>query len=202
MSARHSAKLGVVVACLVVLATGGSAVARTPAQPTTSAATAPLYNRVLQFGDLQGFWSVTCPVAVTSTAQWSMHSSSAATLSSNGFVNGLREPLRTARPASNGWSIVAQFRSAAGARHEALGELARATALESAFAGFEIAAIPGSHGYSITDGRSSRMSVGFTEGRFQYLITITGVDRSDATLLRARLVTAATTLYERAEQQS
>jgi hypothetical protein len=199
MSARHSAMLGVVVACLV-LATGGAALARTPAQPTMSAATAPLYNRVLQFGDLQGFWSVTCPVAVTSAAEWSVHSSPAATLSSNGFVNGLREPLRTSRAASNGWSVVAQFRSATGARHEALAELASATALGGTFAGFEIAAIPGSHGYSLPDGGSSRMSVGFTEGRFQYLITITGVDRSNASVLRARLVTAATALYERAEQ--
>jgi hypothetical protein len=200
MSARHSATLGVVVACLVVLTTGGAALARTPAQPTTSSATAPLYNRVLQFGDLPGFWSVTCPVAVTSAAQWSLYSSPAATLSSNGFVNGLREPLRASHTASNGWSVVAQFRSATGARHEALGELARATGSGADFAGFEIAAIPGSHGYSLADGRSSRMSVGFTEGRFQYLITIAGVDRSDASLLRARLVTAATTLYERAEQ--
>ena len=202
MSARHSATLGVVVACLVVLTTGGSAFARTPAQPTTSSATAPLYNRVLQFGDLPGFWSVTCPVAITSAAQWSMHSSSTATLASNGFVNGLREPLRASHTASNGWSVVAQFRSASGARHEALGELARATARGGAFAGFEIAGIPGSHGYSLADGRSSRMSVGFTHGRFQYLITIAGVGRSDASLLRARLVMAASILYERAEQHS
>jgi hypothetical protein len=202
MSARHSVKLGGVVAGLVVLATGGSALARTPAQPTTPAATAPLYSRVLQFGDLQGFWSVTCPVAVTSAAEWSTHSSSAATLSSNGFVNGLREPLRTSHAASSGWSIVAQFRTATGARHEALDELARATERGGVLAAFEIAAIPGSHGYSLADRRSARMSVGFTEGRFQYLITITGVDRSDASLLRTRLVSAATTLYERAEQHS
>ena len=186
----------------MVLATGGAALARTPAQPTTSSATAPLYNRVLLFGDLQGFWSVTCPVAVTSAGDWSMHSSPAATLASNGFVNGLREPLRSSHPASDGWSVVAQFRSATGARHEALAELARATVLGGAFAGFEIAAIPGSHGYSVPDGGSSRLSVGFTEGRFQYLITITGVDRTDASVLRARLVRAATALYERAQHRS
>jgi hypothetical protein len=196
MCARHSTKLALVVTCCVVaLTAGGAAFARTPGQPNATSSTAPLYNRVLQLGDLEGFWSVTCPVAVASAAQWAMHTAPAAQLSSN----GLREPLRTGDSETHGWSVVAQFGSAAGAQHESLAELGEARALGAAFSEFDVPSIPGSHGYSLPDGSGSRIAVAFTEGRFQYLIEITGVGRADATALRSRLDAAALTLYHRSQ---
>lgn len=199
MCARHSAKVALVVTLLVTLVAAGGALARTPGQPNATSATAPLYTRVLQFGDLEGFWSVTCPVAVTSASEWSMHSSSAAKLSSNGFMNGLREPLRTSGSAVQGSSVVAQFSSPAGARRESELELEKARALGGAYATFTVSSIPGSHGYSLPDGRTSHIAIAFTAGRFQYFVEITGADRSQTAALRARLTTAARALYRRAQ---
>jgi hypothetical protein len=200
MSARHSTKIALVVTCLVALAAGSAALARTPGQPNATQTTAPLYTRVLSLGDLKGFWSVTCPVAETSAAQWSTHSGSETELSRNGFVNGLREPLRSSGSSVQAWSAVAQFTTAAGARREALSELGRA--LGRAVVHFTVPKIPGSLGYSPADGRTSRIAVGFTEGRFQYLIEISGAGASDAAVLQARLTAAAVALYERALAQS
>ena len=199
MCARHSTKLALVVACLVTLVAAGAAPARTPGQPSATSATAPLYSRVLQLGDLEGFWSVACPVAVISATQWSLHSASAAELSGNGFMNGLRESLRTSNPAVQAWSVVAQFSSSAGARREAQLERTRARTLGGDHAQFAVPSIPGSHGYLLPDGRASHIAIGFAHGRFQYLVEITGVHRSDVAALRGRLTTAALALYRRAE---
>jgi hypothetical protein len=199
MCARHSTKIALAAACLVALSAAGAALARTPGQPNATSTTAPLYNRVLQLGDLEGFWSVACPVAVTSAADWSMHSSSAAQLSGNGFMNGLREPLRTSDPAVQGSSVVAQFNSSAGARRQSQLELAQARALGGTYAEFAVPSIPGSHGYSLPDGRTSHLAIGFSVGRFQYLVEIAGVERSETAALRGRLTAAALTLFRRAQ---
>jgi hypothetical protein len=198
MSARHSLKIALVVVCLIAL-TAVAAGARTPGQPDATAATAPLYTRVLSLDDLHGFWSVTCPVAVTSAAQWAEHASSAGELERSGFMNGLREPLHATGSTAQAWSAVAQFRTPAGARSESLAELGRARQLGGTFAGFAVPEIPGSHGYWVPNGRTSQIAVGFTEGRFQYLLEISGVGASDAAALRARLTAAAVALYHRAQ---
>jgi hypothetical protein len=199
MSARHSTKLALIATTfLIALAAGSAALAHTPSQPDATSSTAPLYNRVLQLDDLRGFWSVTCPVAVTTVSQWAMHTGSAETLSNNGFLNGLREPLRSSNPGTKGWSIVAQYRSARGAQRESQSEFRRAQTFGATFAQFAVNEIPGSHGYSLLDGRTIKISISFTAGRFQNLLEITAAGRADAAALRDRLTRAALTLYERA----
>lgn len=199
MFARHSTKVALIATtCLIALAAGGTASARTPSQPDATSSTAPLYDRVLQLGDLRDFWSVACPVAVTTPSQWAMHTGSAATLSDNGFLNGLREPLRSSSPGTQGWSIVAQYRSAAGARRETHLELDQARTLGGAFSQFTEDEIPGSHGYSVPNGSSVKIAISFTAGRFQYLLEITGAGHAEAATLRNRLTRAAVTLYDRA----
>ena len=199
MSARHSAKIALVIVCLAALFAVRAADARTPGQPDATSATAPLYTRVLSLDELKGFWSVTCPVAVTSTAQWATHSSSSAELERNGFMNGLRVPLRSSGSIARAWSTVAQFTSPAGARRESQAEFGRARRLGGAIARFDVPQIPGSHGYSVPNGGTSRIAVGFTEGRFQYLLEIGSVATSEAAALRARLTAAAVALYYRAQ---
>ena len=199
MCARHSTKLALVVTLLVTLVAAGAALARNPGQPNATSATAPLYSRVLGLGDLEGFWSVTCPVAVTSAAQWSMQSAAPTELSGNGFMNGLRESLRTSGSAVQASSAVAQFSSSAGARREAQSELTKARALGGAYAQFAVPSIPGSHGYSLPDGRTSHIAIGFTEGRFQYVVEIASANRADTAAFRGRLTAAALALYRRAE---
>ena len=199
MFARHSTKLALIATtCVIALAAGGAALARTPSHPDATSSTAALYNRVLQLSELRGFSSVMCPVAVTTRSQWAMHTSSAAALSDNGFLNGLREPLRSSSPGILGWSIVAQYRSAAGARREAQSELDQARTRASAFSQFTVDEIPGSHGYSLPDGSTVQIAISFTAGRFQYLLEITGADDADAAAFRNRLTRAAITLYDRA----
>lgn len=199
MSARHSTKLALIATtCLIALAAGRAALARTPSQPDATSSTAALYNRVLQLGDLRGFWSTMCPVAVTTPSQWAMHTGSGAALSANGFLNGLREPLRSSSPGTQGWSIVAQYRSAAGARRETDSELDQARTLGGAFSRFTVDEIPGSHGYSLPNGSTVQIAISFTAGRFQYRLEITGAGRADEATLRSRLTRAAVTLYDRA----
>lgn len=202
MCARHSSKIALVVACLVALAVVTTALGQTPGQPNATPTTAPLYTRVLLSGDLQGFWSVTCPVAITSAAQWATRAAPEAELSRNGFVNGLREPLRSSGSTVRAWSTVAQFRTPAGARREARAEVVRARALAAAFVRFDVPQIPGGQGYALPNGRTARIAVAFTEGRFQYLIELAGVGASDAAALRARLTSAAAALYRRPQAQS
>ncbi len=198
MSARHSTKLALIATtCVIALTAGGAALARTPGQPDATASTAPLFGRVLSLGDIPGFWSVACPVALTSAAQWAMHSGSADGLASNGFLNGLREPLRSTSAATVGWSIVAQFRSAAGAQREALSELDQARTMGGAYSQFTVSGIAGSHGYLLPNGSTSQIAIVFTEGRFQYLLEITGAHTSDVATLRGRLSKAAATLFSR-----
>jgi hypothetical protein len=199
MFTRHTTKLALVAtSCLIALSAGGAALARTPSQPDATSSTAPLYNRVLQLGDLHGFWAVTCPVAVTTPSRWAMHNGSAAALSDSGFLNGLREPLRSANPGTKGWSIVAQYRSAAGARRETRSELNQARALGGAFSQFTVDEIPGGHGYSLPDGSRLKIAIFFTAGRFQYLLEVTGAGRAETATLQTRLTRAAVTLYDRA----
>jgi hypothetical protein len=198
MSARHSTKLAVIATiCVIALTAGGAALARTPGQSDATASTAPLYGRVLSLGDLPGFWSVACPVAVTSAERWAMHSGSADELASNGFLNGLREPLRSANAAILGWSVVAQFRSAAGAQREARSDLDQARTLGGAYLQFTVPGIAGSHGYLTPNGSTTQITILFTEGRFQYLLEITGANTSDVVAMRGRLSKAAGTLFSR-----
>ncbi len=199
MSARHSTKLALIsTICAIALAAGGGALARTPSQPDATSSTAALYNRVLQLGDLHGFWSAMCPMAVTTPSQWAMHSGSASRLSDNGFLNGLRVPLRSSSPGMQGWSIVAQYRSAAGARRETRSELDQARALGGVFSQFTVDEIPGSLGYSMPNGSTVQIAISFTAGRFQYLLEITGAGHAAAATIRNRLTRAAITLFDRA----
>ena len=198
MCARHSTKIALVVACLVALTAAGAALARTPHQSDATSTTAPLFQRVLELGELKGFWSVTCPVAVTSTAQWAVHSGQTTELARNGFLNGLREPLRNASPSLAGWSVVAQFRTATGARRETRSVLEQAPARNVALSRFTVAGIPDGDGYTLTNGSTSRLVIAFTSGRFEYELAITGAVHSEAEALRGRLIDAATTLYLRA----
>jgi hypothetical protein len=199
MSVRYSMKLALIATfCLIALVVGGAALARTPGEPDATSSTAALYNRVLQFGDLPGFWSVTCPVAVTTTSQWTSDTGSAAALSENGFINGLREPLRSSSPGTNGWSVVAQYHSRAGARREAGLALERARTLSGGFSPFTVDEIPGSHGYSQSNGSKVEIAISFTAGRFQYLLEITRAGHADMAAVRNRLTRAAMTLYDRA----
>jgi hypothetical protein len=198
MSARHSTKLALIATtCVIALTAGGAALARTPGQPNATTSTAPLYGRVLSLGDLPGFWSVACPVAVTSPGQWAMHSGSAHGLAGNGFLNGLREPLRSANAAIRGSSVVAQFRSAAGAQREALFELNQARTMGGAYSQFTVPGIAGSHGYLLPNGSTSQIAIVFTKGRFQYMLEITGAHTSDVAALRGRLSKAAGMLFSR-----
>lgn len=194
MHLRRSTKLTAVAVSLVALTAVGAALARTPGDPVAPEPTAPLYSRVLELGDLQGFWPTSCPVAVTSPTDWARHSPSASTLTHNGFVNGLREPLRSNGSAMSAVSSVAQYRTAQGARLAADEELATVAANGS----FDVPSIPDAYGFSVSTGVTTLLGVTFSDGRFEYLLTVGGVAPAKTSTMRARLVVAALGLYRRA----
>jgi hypothetical protein len=199
MFAQHPTKLIVaIVAGVVALAAAAAAPARAPVDPVATSPTAPLYNRVLTL-ELQGFASTMCPVAVTSPAQWAQHSLPEDQLRSNGFVNGLREPLRSSRSTATVYSVVAQFDSRAGAEDEVDAELQQARGSSDGFTVSRVPSIPGGYAYTFSTNGTKHIDIGFAEGRFQYLLAIDGVGRSEETTLRARLGAAAAALYRRGQ---
>jgi hypothetical protein len=198
MHLRHSRKLAVAIASIIALIAAGAALARIPSDPVAPEPTAPLYSRVLELGDLQGFWPTSCPAAVTAAATWARHSLSASMLTRNGFVNGLREPLRSRNSTMQATSAVAQYRTAQGARLASDEELARS---HGSTGSFNVPSIPGAYGYSLTDNRTLRLGIAFSEGRFQYLLTVSGVATTQAATMRTRLVAAATGLYRKSESR-
>lgn len=193
MFVRHSTKLAIpVVACILSLVAGGAALARTPGDPVATSPTAPLFSRVLTL-ELHGFTSTLCPVAVATAEQWGTNAASSSELRHNGFVDGLREPLRSTSSAAVAYSSVAQFDSSEGARNELAAGLESMRRSAGALGTFRIP-IPGGYGFS----RSRHIGVAFTDGRFQYLLELDGVGRAEAAVLRGRLVTAALALYRKA----
>jgi hypothetical protein len=199
MFAQHPTKLIVaIVTCVAAFAAAGAAPARVPVDPVAVSPTAPLYNRVLTL-ELQGFTSTMCPVAVTSPAQWAQHSLPEDELRTNGFVNGLREPLRSSNSTATVYSVVAQFDSRTGALAEADAELQQARASSDEFTVSRVPSVPGGYAYTFSTNGTKHIDVGFAEGRFQYLLAIDGAGRTEETTLRARLAAAAAALYRRGQ---
>jgi hypothetical protein len=194
MQLRHSKKLAVAAICLAALIAGRAALAHAPAEPISSGTTAPLYSRALALGDLQGFWPTACPVAVTASTEWARHSLSVSMLARNGFVNGVREPLQSRDSTMRATNSVAQYRTAQGARLAADEELAHVSGPTEPFV---VPSIPGAYGYRQAGGRSERLSISFSQGRFEYRLTVSGVRAARAAEMRSRLVEAALHLYRK-----
>jgi hypothetical protein len=198
MQLRHSKKLAVAAICLAALIAGRAALAHAPAEPISSGTTAPLYSRALALGDLQGFWPTACPVAVAAPAQWAGHSLSVSMLTRNGFVNGVREPLQSRDSMMRATGSVAQYRTAQGARLAADEELARVAGPTDPFV---VPSVPGAYGYSVAGSRSVRLAISFSEGRFEYRLTVSGVRSAKAATIRSRLVAAALRLYRKGAER-
>ena len=192
MQLRHSKKLAVAAICLAALIAGRAALAHAPAEPVSSGTTAPLYSRAFALGNLQGFWPTACPVAVTASAEWARHSLSVSMLARNGFVNGVREPLQSRDSTMRATSSVAQYRTAQGARLAADEELARVSGPAEPFA---VPTIPGAYGYAQARGHSERLAISFSQGRFEYRLTVSGVRSARVAAMRSRLVAAALHVY-------
>jgi hypothetical protein len=190
---RFLAVAVVTAACGAALA--GAGLARLHVEPTPTA-----YNLtgVLGPGEPPNFYPVTCPLPIRSAERWAADNSfSTAQLRDNGFVGGLRERLVSKGSTARALSIVAQFTSHSGAQRELDAEFDLARTSAAHFRSFHVTGIPNARGYVVSAGSSSRATVSFVTGRFQYVVHIAAATPAQIGVLRARVLAAAQGLYQR-----
>ena len=91
------------------LAHGATAREVAPTEPV-------LEVRVVQLGEVPGFWAVNCPLVLPDAAAWAQSDNAEATaLHDEGFTVGVRELLRSSS-GDTGVSVALRFRTAADAR--------------------------------------------------------------------------------------
>jgi hypothetical protein len=154
------------------------------------AATDPnLAARVVQLGEVPGFWAANCPLALGSATAWAQgDNAEAAAVHSEGFAVGVRELLRSTL-GELGASVALRFRSAGGASAD-LGrreQLARHTGDATSFA------VPGSpsvRAYSVRTAGFTTVHVGFTRGTDEYAVVVKAAQGTDISTLQQALATA------------
>jgi hypothetical protein len=191
---RLLAVAAVTAACGATLA--GAGLARLHVDPTPAAYN--LTGRVLGPGEPPNFYPVTCPLPIHSAERWAADNSfPTAQLRDNGFVGGLRERLVSKGSTARALSIVAQFTSHSGAQRELDAEFDLARTSATHFHSFHVTGIPNARGYDVSAGTSSRVTVSFVTGRFQYVVHIAAATPAQIGVLRARVLAAAQGLYQR-----
>ena len=131
-----------------------------------------LRGMLLAPNELPGYSALDCPRVVTTAAEWARSDSpTTAALRVEGFVMGLRESLTSGTWSSTADSEAVNFRSAAGARRDAVRQLvvARMMGLPRRFA---VPGIPTGYGWALfTDGGMSYHVV-FSAGKDEYGVAL------------------------------
>jgi hypothetical protein len=168
----------------------GSALAHSAIRHNTgSVDVVSLETHIVRSGDLPGFWSTECPIAETSAAMWAAGNHAEATaLRAEGFVVGVREPLRS-RSGATAASVALTFRSAAGAtadldRRE---RLAGHTGYATNFGAPELRAV---RAYTVRTAVWTTVRVAYTRGSNEYAVEVKAAGRANAGALQ-RVVAAA-----------
>jgi hypothetical protein len=135
----------------------GDAGARPQAEPL------PLAERVLRTGEFLGFKRVRKPAVVRKATVWAGPYGSVKTLRRDGFAGGVRSRMRWEARDLDALSVVARFRS----RRAADRQLAAIVDGER----LRIVGIPRAHGFVLRNGEIVGTNVGFTNGRYLYLVS-------------------------------
>jgi hypothetical protein len=150
-----------------------------------------LHARVVQLGEVRGFWSVDCPIAVRGAAAWAQsEGDEAAALDSEGFAIGVQEPLRSAS-GDVGVSVGLRFSSPAGAT----ADLNRRKSLAGRGGSTTDFAVPGSrnvHAYVVRGAGSTTVHVAFTRGADEYALAVRTLEGANVPALERALATAVT----------
>lgn len=147
---------------LAAVCIAAGATAATPPSPQA---------RVLRTSELGGLVVPTRPALVTTAAKGWQGSRPTAGQRRAGFVRGPREALHAnAHGGVRGWSFVAEFRTATGARDVLASEVAAPHAPAPTYVAFPVAGIPRAHGFTGTGPGQVAYKVIFSDGRFHYWI--------------------------------
>jgi hypothetical protein len=163
----------------------------------TAATPLTLQERALRSGELAGFTVKSRPPVVTSLDEWSERFfASPPTLRQDGFARGLREKLHATAHGLTGYSSIAEFRTATGARDEVTAEIAQLHATVPTYVSFPVAGIPGADGFMLGD---ELCYVMFNDGRFQYGLGAGGNSSATMAPTKAQVIAAAKALYRRVQ---
>lgn len=200
MNMHLVSRIGIAISCIAAL--GAAAVTLTPARAETSATPLSIHERVLRSNELPRFASLTCPLPITDAKRWADGYLSVDLLRRNGFVAGLKEDLHSSTTGADALSVVAQFRTAQGARDQVQAEIASARETAGTYTSFPVPGIPGARGFTLGDGVARGHNVVFSDGPFQYLVGIGFPVGAEDAVTRAQVIAAATALYRRVHGHS
>jgi hypothetical protein len=196
-----SAKGASILAAVSALVLCSVALAQMTPPPTNGAGTPTafrLQERVLRANELESFVPIACALPETDVAQWANGDSAAiASLRSDGFVMGLREPLYSRLQHANAISVAAKFRAPQGASNDVGRQLASAREA-GAVTTFAVAGIPGAHGFTLSANRKVGYRVVFTSGAYEYLVAVEFPHAQSSGPSTAPLLKAAQLVYSRA----
>ena len=166
------------------LAHGANAREVTPTDPSLEA-------RVVQLGEVPGFWAANCPVALGSATAWAQGDNAEANaVHSEGFTVGVRELLRS-RSGDIGASVALRFRSAAGARAD-LDRREQLAGRAGYATNFAVPGSPSVRAYSVRTAVVTTLHVAFTRGTDEYAIVVQAANGTDIGALQQTLATAVT----------
>jgi hypothetical protein len=190
-SLTSTTKTGAAVTAIVLALSGAALAAAAPSHTPAAASLTPLDldARVMQLGELPGFWSTACPIAETSAAAWAAGDSGEATaLRAEGFVVGVRESVRASSGAS-GASVALRFRSAAGAtadldrREQLAGRAGYAT-------NFAVPESDAVRAYTIRGRGLTTVRVAYQRGVDEYAVEVDAPARVDVSALQRKVAAA------------
>ena len=152
--------------------------------------------RVVQLGEVPGFWAADCPLAFGSASAWAQGDSAEATaVRSEGFAVGVRELLRS-RSGDVGVSVAMRFRSEAGASND-LDRREQLAGREGYATNFAVPGSPSVRAYSVRTAGFTTVHVAFTHGTDEYAVAVRAAKSTDIGPLQQALATAVTRLAGR-----
>ena len=152
--------------------------------------------RVVQLGEVPGFWAADCPLAFGSATGWAQGDSAEATaVRSEGFAVGVRELLRS-RSGDVGVSVAMRFRSEAGASND-LDRREQLAGREGYATNFAVPGSPSVRAYSVRTAGFTTVHVAFTHGTDEYAVAVRAAKSTDIGPLQQALATAVTRLAGR-----
>jgi len=169
--------------------------------PAAAQASAPLklQQRLLRPNEFKGFTASGQHRVIRSAGAWSGGYLPVADLRLHRFVAGVREHLHSSALNADGLGVVAQFRTAKGARAETRSELAYFRTRVGTYIPFAVPSIPGARGYTAIGGGVKGYNVYFSDGPFQYLVGAGFSSSANKAPSKAQVIAAATELYRRVE---
>jgi hypothetical protein len=197
---KHLTSKHIIIAAAVAalaLAGCGATLASTMRAPAPVDHVSELYGRLLVRTELPGFTSWNCPLVETDARRWSQGSLSAV----DGFAAGLKQTSHSDSPGIDAAASVAWFGSAAGASSALDSEIAAARLEPRAYTEFTVPGIPGARGFTLSDGRTTRHNVAFTDGRYLHLVSVGFSSKVVQQPSQAQVVAAATALYQRVHEE-